>query len=616
MAGIGASNPVTSSSSNYSTESKSSFFHKIIGNNRSSSRKNNVDSSGKAATLAKQGILNLFSLLKARYTSIDQKIQLALLFSLITDERLQPTAEIKGLLGEVDNGKITGLTIEGLLKSNVSQIEARGSSHCGGGYSFNEQPLIKVEAPPALGDSFTPAELEAVMLQTSRILRIRIIDGGKGYTSIPKVDVIQKGKGIKIPCDCCAILDRKGSIESIIVLNPGLGYGGKDGDVEVRIAPPKKINIGMKSDESNNYRTAVAIADLEYSITDIKILNGGNGYVFSEPPNIYISPPQDQEEVDWYMVPLDKKLWQVNDKENRVEVRVHTMSSSINNETFVIDTTDMSPYQLIESDPSILKDLENDQLALFPSTLRPYFVKFDKSGRKGAYSILSLPLESTKLILPSQRYRAYDSVFGGIGAKPVLKGAQKLTGSEYIRIALSGAICTVIVRTALNPLELVKTKIQLQNDEELLNEVKGTMLSVDTKEPNKIAEGKAAKVGTIDVMKALTRLRGPLSLFQSADITFLASLVFGSFGFGATELFRRFFTSLYFVDDGGSKGTEEITLLVAAAIACILTSAAAAPFELLRVRSMAYVDAKPVNTVFSDFLVSARIHYLPRLCFH
>ena len=32
-------------------------------------------------------------------------------------------------------------------------------------------------------------------------------------------------------------------------------------------------------------------------------------------------------------------------------------------------------------------------------------------------------------------------------------------------------------------------------------------------------------------------------------------------------------------------------------------SAAAAPFELLRVRSMAYVDAKPLKTVFFDFVV-------------
>ena len=52
--------------------------------------------------------------------------------------------------------------------------------------------------------------------------------------------------------------------------------------------------------------------------------------------------------------------------------------------------------------------------------------------------------------------------------KPVTKNAAVLTGSEYTRLALSGGICTVLVRTALNPLELVKTKIQLKNDEELL----------------------------------------------------------------------------------------------------------------------------------------------------
>ena len=33
--------------------------------------------------------------------------------------------------------------------------------------------------------------------------------------------------------------------------------------------------------------------------------------------------------------------------------------------------------------------------------------------------------------------------------------------------------------------------------------------------------------GTVDIIKSLIELRGPASLFQSADITFLASLVFG-----------------------------------------------------------------------------------------
>ena len=100
--------------------------------------------------------------------------------------------------------------------------------------------------------------------------------------------------------------------------------------------------------------------------------------------------------------------------------------------------------------------------------------------------------------------------------------------------------------------------------------------------------------------------RGPFSLFQSADITFLASIVFGSLGFGATELFRRSFSIVFFGDTAGGAKTsgEELTFLFAAALACVLTSLVAAPFEILRVRSMGYVEAKPVLSVLSDFLVS------------
>jgi hypothetical protein len=127
-----------------------------------------------------------------------------------------------------------------------------------------------------------------------------------------------------------------------------------------------------------------------------------------------------------------------------------------------------------------------------------------------------------------------------------------------------------------------------------------------TLQRNEPATGKEVNAGTLDVIKAMISKRGPLSLFQSADITFLASSVFGSFGFGATELFRRSFTMVFFGDNGYEmKGTgEELILLFAAALACVLTSLAAAPFEILRVRSMAYIDPQPISTVLSDYLVS------------
>ena len=183
MAGLQASAPATSSSSGFATDSnfKSNFFDTIKRIKGPSFTRNNNQSGDKAVGLAKQGVLNLFSLLKARYTTIEQKKQLAILFSLISsDDRLQPTAEIKSLLGEVDNGKITAVKLEGLLDRDVSQIDARSSSHRGGGYSYNERPTVTIDPPPSLGDEYKPAKLEPVMEQTSRILRIRVLDGGKG----------------------------------------------------------------------------------------------------------------------------------------------------------------------------------------------------------------------------------------------------------------------------------------------------------------------------------------------------------------------------------------------------------------------------------------------------
>jgi len=243
----------------------------------------------------------------------------------------------------------------------------------------------------------------------------------------------------------------------------------------------------------------------------------------------------------------------------------------------------------------------------------------------------------------SPRYRAYDPVFGGVGMVPVEKGALELSGSEYGRLALSGAVCTVLVRTALNPLELVKTKQQLLNDEELLTFARRhqtnsahllsplSMKSYETSssttlQPTSYVQGeqittfagalpdielqkeagqelkKPKPIGTLDLIRAMASLRGPLSLFQSADITFLASLVFGSFGFGATELFRRSFTAAFFTSSESGTGAEVI-LLLAAALATVVTAAAASPFEVLRVRSMGLIESTKWTFVLRDFLV-------------
>jgi len=288
---------------------------------------------------------------------------------------------------------------------------------------------------------------------------------------------------------------------------------------------------------------------------------------------------------------------------------------------------------LVEEYKKIERALSDDPLALLPSDVRPTFTAPGEvipisgsntitAGKNGYYRIpIIYPLTSSSLgKVPSALYRAYDPIFGGVGRKPVTKGAKSLTSSEYTRLALSGAVCTVIVRTALNPLELLKTKLQLGNDQELINFAlengdedgsggEGAMTLSNTKKHTE-EDGDKLDSSAISTptLQSLIKLRGASSLFQSADITFLASLIFGSLGFGATELFRRYFSAVFL--DGGSNsgggGAGTATLLLAAGLATVLTSFVASPFELMRVRSMAYVEGQPVKVVFSDFLKEKR----------
>ena len=109
--------------------------------------------------------------------------------------------------------------------------------------------------------------------------------------------------------------------------------------------------------------------------------------------------------------------------------------------------------------------------------------------------------------------------------------------------------------------------------------------------------------------------------------------MFGLFGFGATELFRRSFSAVFF--DEAAAGPNEFLLLVAgmswtfdiailqlysvishlsayvlpklAGLATLLTCAAGAPFEILRVRSMSQLQDQGVKDVFDNFVVSLLI---------
>lgn len=589
--------------------------------------------------LAKQGVLNLCTLLKARYSSVAAKRQLAILFSFISSPRLQPTKEIRGLLGETDNATLTEVI---LVKQSVpkNEIDSRTSPRRGGGYGRDSFPTVMVDGPPALGSEYKQARLRPIMKCTSRILRIRVTDGGEGYLTAPQVSVVLSG--FQRLCQATAILDRQGRVDCIVVLDPGYGYFGRQSSPpKVTIEAPKRRK--QKGKDDRQIRPAKAVADLEYQISGVEVVEGGTGYVKTEPPAVVISPPDDDP--DWFLAVQEQPALRMEPVASPplIKAVVSEMKFTDGNVAYSLAG---NPIIGKSVDGALIDRLQRDPLELLPSSIRPVLLT-GRFTKEAVYIIPSLARIPQTVAVLSPRFRAQDPVFGGVGKLPVTKGAAALKPSEYGRLALSGAICTVLVRTALNPLELVKTKQQLQNDDELMIYARSRSQSLPAPQSKAIEDvfTKGAgsdsdvlasdtsqetarqvaviekiestttetivpasrkkedeKIGTLQMVQSMIELRGTQSIFQSADITFLASLVFGSFGFGATELFRRSF-SLYFINEGGGDQMNEIAVLLAASLATVITAAAASPFEVLRVRSMGLLEEKKWTCVLQDYLV-------------
>ncbi len=715
LAGISATNPARSlqlqSSSHPNNNVVTRWWNDILHNwfrtkddnddnsnnnivNQNNNRKKKLAISNKEMKMAQQGVLNLYALLKARYTSTTAKRQLALLFSLISSPELQPTAEIQALLGEADNATITKLDVIRPTQSpSQEQMMSRTSSRRGGGYELDQPPVIDIDPPPALGGNYLPAKGIPILQPTSRILRIQVTDPGEGYSQPPEVQVIGRCKRV---CEACAILDRQGRVKEVVVLNPGFGYTSSS--LLIKIDPPTQPHENNKDSKTadrkdkrampppssrfpqHSGRTARAFAVLEYELVGIDLVQGGNGYVATEPPRVGIRPPE--QDPDWFIAVQEAPELRMTPLVESLDLKVQAKVTEMRSPDGNVAYSSMGNPTPPQVDAALIDLLQRDPLELLPSSLRPQLIPlYSTSGGAASYQYIipSLPAIPAYTLPPSPRYRAFDPIFGGVGTVPVTKGALSLSASEYARLALSGALCTVAVRTVLNPLELIKTKQQLGNDPELNefciqqcatpssptspsrerdpNSARGETSSATTR-PSKGPSSRAAeigsaedaaaldssteaapatatallngqepaemsnetdalttlstsssdnKLGTMDLILSLIKLRGLGALFQSADITFLASLVFGSFGFGATELFRRSFTMAFFSDDnpGGGDGSaeQEVILLVAAALATVITSAAATPFEMLRVRSMGLVESQPWTQVFQDFMV-------------
>jgi len=198
--------------------------------------------------------------------------QIALLFSLLKD--YQPTDSITQILAADDDAKI----------DSVCMLDP-GTGYLPPSYGV---PNVSFPEPPTLGAALFRGSLakgEARMVETGRILKLELVDGGSGYVEPPDVEISRPtgdGNFKKVPATAKAILGKgknKGVIERIEIVNPGLGYNAID-EVTVNITPPDK-----------GWTAASAKAILEYQIAYIDIVHEGRGYAAEKPVNVIIDPP-------------------------------------------------------------------------------------------------------------------------------------------------------------------------------------------------------------------------------------------------------------------------------------------------------------------------------------
>lgn len=452
---------------------------------------------GLARYQGKSGIRNLFSLMRSRYgSSARGKIQLALLFSLISPPN-QPADLIQKALGEADRGSIESVS-----------LTVQGS-----GYS-DKPPQVSISKPDA---GQLNALAHAEVQPTGRLASVQLVSGGSGYTSSPAVTISPPVEGGRAAQAVAQV--QSGCVTSVELTDPGSGYSELDSDtIQVFIEAPLDEN-------SEASVVAEAFAVIDRCVSRIVLDSKGSGYGRDQPVVVNISTPQESGgQADGLGATGEVSVFVENG---------YGMASGVG------PYTDAYPYRSVSA----------ELLKLLPDALRPLrkangFFAFPTAA---AYSIL--------LIKPSPAARAAAS-FGPLGASPVQREVP-LRSTDYLRFAISGAVCTSLVRSALVPLDVSKTLMQ--------------------SDPKKYPALREA-------ISSLWEEGGLISIYRSIDVTAVTGLLLGGFGFGCNEFLRRYFASLA---GPQAQTLYSLQISISAALGSVLiTCIATCPFEVLRIRAI------------------------------
>ncbi|KAL1528483.1 hypothetical protein AB1Y20_009826 [Prymnesium parvum] len=447
----------------------------------------------------KEGVRQLFSLLRSRYgVSREGKLQLALLFSLISAAN-QPSDLIRRALGEADNATLCEATVV----------------RPGGGYILGRPPAVEVSPPDA---GAAPPRVRAVLAPSGRVLRVDLTSPGAGYIVEPAVTVAPPSRGGRAAQAKAVVVS--GRVAQLLLLDPGEGYADRD-QALVEVEPPRDESGQLLFDGVK----AEAIALLDSYVSSIAFDSCVSGYSRDQPVSLSIAPPP--------------------------------ASADASPASAAASPSHAYPLKPSATPYAPLGAVSQELLELLPLTQRP-----DRS-ENGTFSLELATLAAFQsrqaVALGAPRgapRRRSTNPFGILGNAPVEREV-RLTRDDYFRFAASGAVCTAVVRSALAPIDVVKTLMQ----------------AAPHAYPS-LGEG----------LRSLYRGGGVRGLFLGVDVTLAAALLLGGCGFGVNEFLRRYLSDLLGAQAQLRYGVQ---ISVGAALGAVLFSAlVTCPFEVLRLRAI------------------------------
>ncbi|CAM9782509.1 unnamed protein product, partial [Ectocarpus fasciculatus] len=377
-----------------------------------------------------------------------------------------------------------------------------------------------------------------------------------------------------------------GQVNNIVVTDPGGGYTG---------SVPK---VTVSGSQAGKQASARAILRETGHLVGVRLKDCGSSKSFEVPPRVYVSAPADPEGVQAEAKAiLDKRQGFIS----AIEITnpgsgYNTALAPVTVEVFGSDVDETGDY-LVESVLSETGGAIGETAcpsnfvaeAIIDREVRGCYESLDLVDLPGGASTgSSRPTGSTTGSTTDSRARKggptssamFDPVFGPVGRSPLEKEAV-LKVEDYLKLSLAGAACNALVRFFLHPVDCVKTTVQAEMGREGAGDMNGME-----------GEGAAGKEGWIGTVKGILKKGGVGELTRGIDVSTILGFMLGFIGFGGTELFRRELTRMMEMMPGGGTGSPVWVILLASALAQMVSAIITCPVEAVRIRVMT-CDRRP-----------------------